>query len=195
MSPIRTQAGRQKLLWARDHTPKVTTTITPAEVEDARRYAAALPWSAEAKEALHEVLKELAKEGVRPGDRRQAKTVGAVRAFAYLNGADAVSPDHLEVARHTLWDDPHEQPVTAERVIARVARPPGMRVTQLLLEAEQVLAAAEPKNLASVATAAAKLGEIDKQLAAVAAHPRADTARTYLKAELKKLKRASLEAV
>ena len=156
---------------------------------------AALPWSADAREALEAVLKELAKEGVRPGDRRQHKTVNAVRAFAYLNGADAVLPDHLEVARHCLWDDPAEQPQRAAQVIARVANPPGMRVTQLLLEAEQVLAAAEPRNLASAATAAAKLAEIDKQLAGVSAHPRAAFARTYLKGELKKLKLASLEAV
>ena len=35
----------------------------------------------EAKEALDAILKELAKEGVQPGDRRQYKTVGVVRAF------------------------------------------------------------------------------------------------------------------
>ena len=77
----------------------------PAEVEEARRAAQALPWSAEAKEALEAVLRELAKEGIRPGDRRQFKTVGVVRAFAYLNGADEVRPEHLEVAQHCLWDD------------------------------------------------------------------------------------------
>ena len=37
-----------------------------------------------------------------------------------------------------------------------------MRVTQLLLEAESVLAATDVRDLAGAANAAAKLGEIDR---------------------------------
>jgi len=195
VSPIRSRAGRQRLLWARDHTPVLTTTIAPAEVGQARRAAAALPWSAEAKEALETVLKELAKEGVLPGDRRQFRTVGAVRAFAYLTGADEVLPEHLEVAQHCLWDAPEEQPRKAAQVIARIANPTGMRVTQLLLEVEAVLAAADVRNLADAAKAAAKLAEIDRQLAGLKGNGRLDGARAYLRDQLKKLKLASIEAV
>ena len=195
VAPIRSRAGRQRLLWTRDHAPKLTTTITPAELDLARRRALALPWSGEAKEALEAVLRELAKEGVLPGDRRQFKTVGAVRAFAYLCGADEVLPEHLEVAQHSLWDDPIEQPQKAAQVIARVANPVGMRVTQLLLEAEQVLAAADVRDLAAAAKAAAKLAEIDKQFATLAGTGRVETARAYLKEQLKRLKLASIEAV
>lgn len=195
VSPIRSQAGRQKLLWARDHAPRFTSTVTPAEVDQARRQARALPWSANAKEALEAILRELAKEGVQPGDRRQFKTVGVVQAFAWLAGADEVQPEHLEVAQHCLWDDPLEQPQTAARVIARVANPVGMRVTQLLLEAEAVLAGADVRNLAEAAKAAAKLSEIDKQFAALKGNSRVEAARAYLKDQLKKLKLASIEAV
>lgn len=195
VSPIRSHVGRQRLLWSRDHVPKLSTSITTAEVEDARQQALALPWSAEAKEALEAILKELAKEGVQPGDRRQFKTVGAVRAFAYLNGADEVRPEHLEVAQHCLWDSPEEQPQKVAQVIARIANPTGMRVTQLLLEAEQVLAAADVRSLAEAAKAAAKLAEIDRQFAGLKGHGRIETARTYLKDQLKKLKLASIEAV
>jgi MoxR-like ATPase len=195
VSPIRSQAGRQRLLWTRDHAPEFTGTVTPAEVEQARRQAATLPWSAAAKEALETILKELAREGIHPGDRRQFKTVGVVRAFAFLSGADEVLPEHLEVARHCLWDDPLEQPLKAAQVIARVANPPGMRVTQLLLEAEQVLAAADVRNLAEAAKAAAKLGEIEKQLAGLTGNGRVESARAYLKGQLQKLKLASIEAI
>jgi MoxR-like ATPase len=195
VSPIRSQAGRQRLLWTRDHAPKLSTGVSPAEVEEARRQALSLPWSGEAKEAMEVTLKELTKEGVQPGDRRQLKTVGVVQAFAYLCGADEVQPEHLEVARHCLWDDPHEQPQKAAQVIARVANPVGMRVTQLLLEVEQVLAAADVRNLADAAKAAAKLAEIDKQLAVLKGNGRVEKARTYLKEQLKRLKLASIEAV
>jgi MoxR-like ATPase len=134
VSPIRSRTGRQRLLWTADHVPKLSATISAAEVEAARKQVAALPWSVPAKEALEAVLAELAKEGVRPGDRRQFKTVGAVRAFAYLCGAERVEPEHLEVAQHCLWDSPEEQPQKAAQVIARIANPTGMRITQLLLE-------------------------------------------------------------
>ena len=195
VSPIRSQAGRQRLLWTADHTPRLSTAITPAEVEQARTMASALPWSTDAREALEAVLKELAKEGVQPGDRRQFKTVNVVRAFAYLNGAGEVRPEHLEAAAHCLWDDPQEQPQKVSQVIARVANPTGMRVNQLLIEAEEVLAAADVRNLAEAAKAAAKLAEIERQLSGLKGNGRLDRARSYVKDLLKKHKLASIEAI
>ncbi len=193
--PIVSQVGRQRLLWNRDHTPRLSTTITPAEVDQAHAEAVTLPWSKEAKEALEVILKELAREGIQPGDRRQFKSVAAVQAFAYLNGADDVRPEHLEVAQHCLWDDPTEQPQKVAQVIAKIANPTGMRVTQLLLEVESVLSATDVRNLADAAKAAAKLGEIDRQFSSMSGNGRLEKARVYLKDQLKKLKLASIESV
>src|SRR5262249_23275335 len=78
--PILTAAGRQRLLWERDHTPRLSTSITPAEVDQAHAEARALPWSDEAKEALEAILRGLSKEGIQPGDRRQFQSVGACQA-------------------------------------------------------------------------------------------------------------------
>ena len=194
VSPIRSRTGRARLLWTSDHTPKLSGTITPAEVEQARQSAQSLPWSEDAKQALEAVLAELAREGVRPGDRRQFKTVGVVRAFAFLNGADEVRPEHLEVAQHCLWDCPEEHPQKVAQAIARVANPAGMRIAQLLLEVESVLAATDVRNLAAAAKAAAKLGEVDKQLAGLAGHTRMEKARLYVREQLKTLKLASTES-
>ena len=195
VSPIRSQVGQQRLLWIRDHTPKLSTTITPEEVEWARRAADSLPWSVEAKQALEAILRELSKEGVQPGDRRQYKTVGVVQAYAYLCGADEVAPEHLEIAASTLWEDPIEQPQKVVQVISRIANPTGMRVTQLLLEAEQVLVACDVRNLSDAAKAAAKLAEIERQFATLKGNGRVDRARDYVRNELKKLKLASIEAI
>jgi MoxR-like ATPase len=104
--PILTRAGRDRLLWTRDHVPKLTTSITPDEVRTAHATATALPWSKDAREALEAILAELAREGVRPGDRRQFKAVGAAAAYAWLCGAPEVRPEHLEVLAHVLWDAP-----------------------------------------------------------------------------------------
>jgi len=195
VSPIRSQVGQQRLLWIRDHTPKLSTTIAPEEVEWARRAAEALPWSTEAKQSLEAILRDLAKEGVQPGDRRLFKTVGVVQAYAYLCGAEEVAPEHLEIAANTLWEDPIEQPQKVLQVISRIANPTGMRVTQLLLEAEQVLVACDVRNLADAAKAAAKLAEIERQFATLKGNGRVDRARDYLREQLRKLKLASIEAI
>lgn len=195
VAPIRSAAGRSKLLWGKDHTPVMTSTVTAEEIDTARREARTVPWSMEAKDAFETVLRELAKEGVRPGDRRQFKTVGVVRAYAWVCGDEVVMPEHLEVAAHTLWDQPGEQAGIAARVIGRVANPVGMRVNQLLLETEQVVSGTDSRNLAEAAKAAAKLGEIEKQLATLKGNGRLAKAREYVRDQLKKLKLASLEAI
>jgi MoxR-like ATPase len=193
--PILSQAGRSRLLWELDHTPTLTTMITPEEVDLVREQASALSWTVEAKEAMEAVLRELTREGISPGDRRQFKAVRAAKAYAWLDGADAVRPEHLEVLRHVLWDSPEEQPDKAAQVIAKIANPVGMRVSQLLLECEQVISCCEVRNLASAAAAAAKLGEIDKQLGTLSGNGRLEKARKHVKDQIKKLRLASIEAV
>lgn len=193
--PVVTAAGRRRLLWAADHIPRLSTTVTAAELDVAHAQASSLPWGDDAREALETVLRELAKEGVVPGDRRQVKAVGVTRAFAWLSGSERVEPEHLEVLQHVLWDAPEEQPATVARVIARVANPAGMRLNGLLLEAEQILAGADARDLARAAAATAKLGEVEKQLAALKGNGRADRARAYVKEQIRRLKLASLDAI
>ncbi len=195
VQPIRSTAARQRLLWTTRPIPRVEHPLTAADLDAAHAAAASLPWTPEAREALETILAELVKEGVRPGDRRQFKTVNVVRSFAWLGGADAVRPEHLEVAQHCLWDSPEGQPRKVAQVIARIANPTGMRVTQFLLEVENVLATTDVRNLAEAAKAAAKLGEIGKQLASLAGNGRVEKARAYVKDQLKTLKLASLEAI
>jgi MoxR-like ATPase len=193
--PILTAAGRQRLLWERDHTPTLSTRITPAEVGRAHADALALPWTDEAREATEAILRELAREGVQPGDRRQFKAIGVAQAFAYLCGAGRVEPEHLGAYAHVLWDAPEEQPEKVAQVVARIANPTGMRLNALLLEAEQVLAATDVRQLAQAATATAKLQEIDRQLAALRSDARVERARGYVRDQVRKIKLASIEAI
>jgi MoxR-like ATPase len=195
VTPVRTFDGRQRLLWSPGSVATFADQLKPSDLEEACASAAAMPWSAEAREALETVLRELAKEGVQPGDRRQVKTIGVVRAYTFLQGADAVLPEHLEVAAHCLWDDPTEQPEVVARVIARIANPPGMRINQLLMEAEGILADADPRDLAKAAAATAKLGEVDQRLSELATEPRVAKVRTYVRDQIRKLRLASLAAV
>jgi MoxR-like ATPase len=88
--PILTMAGRKRLLWERDHTPTLSTSITPAEVDRAHAEALLLPWTDQAREATEVILRELSREGIQPGDRRQFKAISVAQAFAWLCGADQV---------------------------------------------------------------------------------------------------------
>jgi len=194
--PILSMAGRQRLLWTRDHTAKLSTSISPEEIDQARNDALALPWTDEAKEALETILRELAKEGIQPGDRRQFKSVGAAQAFAYLSGGDRVEPEHLETLAHTLWDDPQEQPEKVAGIVARIANPTGMRVNSFLLEVEQIVAATDVRQLAQATSAASKLQEIFKKLNGLkGSDARVVKAREYVQQQVKRIKLASIEAI
>jgi MoxR-like ATPase len=70
-----------------------------------------------------------------------------------------------------------------------------MRVAQLLVEADEVASGTDPRSLADAAKAAAKLGEIEKQLGALAGDARADKARQHVKDQLRRLKLASLDSI
>lgn len=193
--PILTASGRQRLLWGGSHVPKLSATVTPAEVDEAHARAMKLPWTDEARQAMEQVLRELHKEGVQPGDRRQFKAVGVARAYAWLGGSDRVEPEHLEVLQHVLWDSPEEQPEKVAHVIARIANPTGMRLNHLLLECEQVLASTDVRNLSQAASATAKLGEIERQLGTLKGDGRVERARAYVKEQVRKIKVASIEAI
>jgi MoxR-like ATPase len=193
--PIVSAAGRQRLLWTRDHTPKLSTSITPDEIEKAHRDAMSLPWTDQAREMFETILREMAREGIQPGDRRQFKAVNAAKAFAYLCGSDRVEPGHLEVLASVLWDDPIEQPEKVAQIVARIANPTGMRVNQLLLECEQILSATDVRDLTRAATATTKLSEIDKQLKALHGNGRVEKARAYLREQIKRIKLASIESL
>jgi MoxR-like ATPase len=196
--PILSASGRERLYdfdGARGgHAPALSATVSPGEVDLAHAAAKALPFTPEAKDAFVSIVRDLGKEGIVPGDRRQFKAVGVTRAYAWLDGADAVRPEHLEVLASVLWDDPQEQPAKAAKVIAKIANPAGMQVNSLLVEAEGVIAATDPKDLSQAATAAAKLQEVAKKLAAFTGNARAAKAAAYVKEQTKKIRLASIDS-
>lgn len=108
-----------------------TETITAIELDRASEFAKAMPWSNEAILALREITNALDAEGVTYGDRRFYKCVNAVRAYAFLQGADKVQPPHLEVLQHVLWDDPIEHPAKAAKIILRLSNPAVKRAETL----------------------------------------------------------------
>jgi MoxR-like ATPase len=159
VKPIRSPQGRVNLLFAaKAHLPVFADTISRAELDLAHETARSLPWAKEAKEGFIDVLDKLNSEGVHPGDRRIFKSRDAVRAWAWLFGADEVELEHLEVLKHTLWDDPAEQPDVCAKVVGRVANPTGFLVGEQLAAARDVVQNSNPTDAVS------KLKQIRKAL-------------------------------
>ena len=194
VAPISSMAGRQKLLWD-NKPPEFSTSLTSSELTAARLDAQGLPWSKEAKQALESVLDELARQGVRPSDRRQYKSISVVQAYAWLNGSDEVLPEHLEVLQHVLWTDHAEEASKVRAVIMTIAAPISMKVNGLISEIEQILAGVNPKDLGATATAASKLSEIQKSLKAMKENPKALAVLAYVKDQITQLRLKSLDSI
>ena len=192
--PISSMAGRQKLLWA-NQPPEFSTSLSAHELTAARLDAQGLSWSKEAKLALESILDELSRQGVRPSDRRQYKSVAIVQAYAWLNGAEEVQPEHLEVCQHILWGDHAEESAKVRSVIMQIAAPVGMKVSGLIGETEQILSSVNTKDLGATATAASKLAEIQKSLKAMKEHPKALAAIAYVKEQITQLRLKSLDSI
>ena len=193
VAPISSAAGRQKLLW-NNQPPEFSTSLSGHELIAARLDAQGLVWSKEAKQALESILDELARQSVKPSDRRQFKSVSIVQAYAWLNGAEEVQPEHLEVLTHVLWGD-HEEASKVRSVIMQIAAPVGMKVSGLIGETEQILSSVNTKDLGATATAASKLAEIQKSLKAMKEHPKALAAIAYVKEKITELRLKSLDSI
>ena len=191
--PISSMAGRQRLLW-NNQPPEFSTSLSEHELIAARLDAQGLPWSKEAKQALEAILDELARQGVRPSDRRQYKSIAIVQAYAWLNGAEDVQIEHLEILQHVLWSD-YEEAIKVRSVIMQIAAPVGMKVNGLISEIEQIISGVNPKDLGVTATAASKLSEISKSLKAMKEHPKALAALAYVKEKITDLRLKSMDSI
>lgn len=171
-------SGRKTLLKravaGNDCHPTFPENITHREVEQAHVEADALPWEDGAKKSLWTIIEELNKEGIHPGDRRLYKAIGAARAFAYLSGGDKVETPHLDILSHVLWDDPQEQPEKAAKIVAKIANPTSFRVTELLMQVEDVLAKCKPVE------AVPKLQSTQKELSTLPRSERVEKATAYV---------------
>lgn len=161
--PVSTARGLNRLLWG-DVGIDLSGTIGIDEIEHARNSASGLPWSSEAKDAFEKILSEARNEGISPGDRRRRKAVHATQCYAWLSGAYAVMPDHLDVLSEILWEDPAEQPRVISQIISKVANPEGTIVSALLVEADEIASKVDLKELSSASSAMTKLRSIGNKL-------------------------------
>lgn len=175
VKPIRTRAGNERLLkGALDNSlvPKFHETISVAEVRQAHIDAMQMTFTPKAWQALLDIISDLAKEGIRPGDRRRLKAVHVAKAYAYLSGDIEVEPEHLSVLAHVLWDDPAEQPEKCYQIVGKIANPTSMAIADALARAESAFEGSGSKY----EDIASKLDSIQKELKAMSQSLQRDTA-------------------
>lgn len=138
VSPMKNKANITRLMFD-NLDPKPTKNLSTEELAAARLAVAQQPWSQEAKELMYDIKKELAREGITPGDRRLRKSVSVVQAESWLNEDHEVRPENLGVLSNIMWCDPLEQPKKAAEIINKIANPGRQRLLQLVGEAEEIM--------------------------------------------------------
>lgn len=192
--PIATARGIDALLWGVDLTPRLSTSLTDADLALACSEVAALTWTQPGKEALEEIRRTAHNEGIAPGDRRMRKSVRAAQAYAWLCGATEVEPDHLEILTHVLWDDPLEQPAKLAQVIGKIANPVGLQINSHLSEIEQLVKGVDGKDLARASATCKKLTEIHAKLKGLSGAKAAEAAK-YCADKVQEIKLSSLKSL
>lgn len=130
-------AGHEKLLFS--DLPTVNSQLAISDIKQARQEAAVIRVPNDTKDAYYTILAELQGNGIKPGDRRCRKAVGAARASAWLNGHNEVRPIDLECLKDVLWEDPREQPLKSAEIICKIANPSGAEIQGILVTAEEIM--------------------------------------------------------
>lgn len=195
VKPIASPGGRKRLLWTRDHSPQLTTSITRDEILQARKEASMIQWQPSAMETMEKIIMELKGAGIMPGDRRQYKAVGAAQAYAYLLGAPEVENEHLEILQHVLWNDPVEQPDKCAQIVRKLANPQGARVMELLVEAKSIVDNLDINDLKEFMTGTKKLQEIHGKLGNIKVSDRQKAALEYVESNIKDLRLKAISKI
>lgn len=130
-------AGHDRLLFST--LPTVNRQLAISDINQARQEAAAIRVPNDTKDAYQAILAELAGNGIKPGDRRCRKAVGAARASAWLAGHSEVQPIDLECLKDVLWEDPREQPIKTAEIVCKIANPSGAEIQSILVSAEEIM--------------------------------------------------------
>jgi MoxR-like ATPase len=90
--------------------PPALGAVPLGELAQAHAAASALPVEDTVLDSLSGLVDSLSGSGIYVSDRRIGWALEYLRAYAWLDGAPAVFPDHIDALRHVLWRRPEERP-------------------------------------------------------------------------------------
>lgn len=114
-----------------------TPVLTWAQIETAKAEVAALAIGPAVFEKIAELRTKLKEAGIEPTERRFVKSLGILRAEAWLDGAAAVAPSHMSIMAHALWERP-EQAADVETIVLELANPQERKALKLLADIESI---------------------------------------------------------
>jgi MoxR-like ATPase len=112
-------------------------TIAMADLEAMQAEAAALPMSDDVIEKMIEIKVATEEAGFVSSDRRWGQLIALVKARAYLDGADAVSIEHLEILGDAIWQDPKDASAVAT-IVSKIANPVAVRTAEIVTTAREL---------------------------------------------------------
>lgn len=135
------------------HTEFPAPVLSWEDVLEAKAQARALPFAEDTWDAIDEIRRNLVEVGITMSPRRCRQAQFVAAAWAWLEGADEVLPEHCVPLMHMLWDEPTQCRQVEREVTAVVA--PGVRAAlaigdavQELVDAVQTVLAMEPSERA-----------------------------------------------
>lgn len=100
--------------------PSITTRISLDEITAAQEEAASVAMPQATVDELFKLRAELKGKAIEVSDRRWRKAAKVLRATAWLDGANEVTPDVFPILAHVLWDTP-DQANAIGQMVARYA--------------------------------------------------------------------------
>jgi MoxR-like ATPase len=117
--------------------PTITTKLTMADLRRAQAEVAAVKITDETIDALLAIRDACRAEGIGASDRRWKKSLGIVRASAWLAGEKRTSPEDLGILVDSLWRDPKDRPKVA-RIVGTLSDPASMQAVEILDAAREI---------------------------------------------------------
>ena len=121
-----------------DGTPdSVTTKLTLDELRQMQQEVEKVTVSQDILRALFAVKQDMKAEKIVPSDRRWKVALKVLKAFAYLNGKDAVTQDEFEYLADMMWDKPEHRSVLCT-VLAKYSNPFTVKAVEYEDEAYEI---------------------------------------------------------
>lgn len=117
--------------------PAITTKLTMADLRSAQAEVAAVKITDETVDALLAIRDACRAEGIIASDRRWRKSLGIVRASAWLAGEKKTCPEDLAILTDSLWRDPKDRSKVA-RIVGSLSDPASMQSVEILDAAREI---------------------------------------------------------
>ncbi len=201
VSPVRTLAGRDRLLFAdsSELTVTIKNPLSLAELHAVRMLATNLPFSESAKATIKTIITQIEVEGIVVGDRRMRKAVGVARASAILNAVKEgrtvqfVESSDMDVLRHVLWTDPETHPGKVAAVVGKVGDPVRALIMGKMASIDEIVRSFDAKDMMEGAKSLKKISALMEELTKIG-DARATEAAKNVREEFKKLKAMMVDA-